>query len=272
MRTKILFPLVLSLFLVQSLSAQGWGDLFGLNLFSVEKDMEIGQQLKTEIEKDPQTYPILDENEYPEAYQYLREMRDEILNSGQVQYKDQFAWEVYIIDQDSVLNAFVTPGGYIYVYTGLIKFLDSEDELAGVLGHEIAHADQRHSTENMTKAYGIGFVLNLLTGGEESPEWAKMLAGLTGNLTNLKFSRTVETEADEYSVRYLANTQYRCDGAAGFFRKMLQSNAQQPPEFLSTHPNSESRVDHIERTAASIQCRPASRESRYAEFKRNLEK
>ena len=61
-----------------------------------------------------------------------------------------FDWELKIIHDDETLNAFCAPGGYIYVYTGLIKFLAHEDNLAGVIGHEIAHADLRHSTQQLT--------------------------------------------------------------------------------------------------------------------------
>ena len=67
--------------------------------------------------------------------------------------------DLRIIHDDSTLNAFCTPGGYIYIYTGILKFLDSEDEFAGVLGHEIAHADLRHSTRQMTKQYGVQILL-----------------------------------------------------------------------------------------------------------------
>lgn len=250
--------------------AQIFNDLFQLNLFSVQEDIRLGKQLKKEIENDPETYPLLSRTEYPEAYRYLENMRDRILASEQVQYRDEFEWEVHIIHDDEVLNAFVTPGGYIYVYTGLIKFLDSEDELAGVLGHEIAHADLRHSTQNMTKSYGVSFLLGLLTGGEDAPEWGQILAGITGNLTGLQFSRTSESEADEYSVIYLAQTNYRCDGAAGFFRKMLQSNQPTPPEFLSTHPSSEHRVEEIEQKARQMQCTGGEGASRYRTFQRML--
>ena len=69
-----------------------------------------------------------------------------------------------LIDDDKTLNAFCTPGGFIYVYTGLIKFLDSEDQLAGVMGHEIAHAALRHSTRQMTKVYGVQTLLQVATG------------------------------------------------------------------------------------------------------------
>src|SRR5699024_7574846 len=114
------------------------------NIFSVDDDKQLGLQVKEEIANNPTEFPILSEEEYPEAYEYLNGIVDRILSSEDIGYRDEFAWEVYIIDKD-VLNAFAVPGGYIYVYTGLIKYLDKEDDLAGVLAHEIAHVDQRHS-------------------------------------------------------------------------------------------------------------------------------
>jgi predicted Zn-dependent protease len=115
-----------------------------LNLFTIEDDMDLGAQLKAEIEANPEEYPLVDAAEYPDAYAHLDRVVGEVLDSGEVEYHDDFAWEFYLIDDD-VLNAFAAPGGYVYIYTGLIEFLSHEDELAGVIGHEIAHAANRHT-------------------------------------------------------------------------------------------------------------------------------
>lgn len=252
-------------------SVNSYGQLFkNFNVFSVDDDIKLGKQLRDEIAKDPQTYPVLSERDYPEAYRYLKAMRDQILNTGVIQYREQFAWELFIIRDDSTLNAFVTPGGYIYVYTGLIKYLDNEDQLAGVMGHEIAHADRRHSTRNLTKQYGFSTVLSLLLGGNPS-ELSQILGAVTGQLGALKFSRTSESEADAYSVEYLARTKYQCDGAAGFFQKILdQGNSQAPPQFLSTHPSSANRVRDIQAKAQSLGCDTSLGGSNYEAFKRSL--
>ena len=146
------------------------------------------------------------------------------------------------------MNAFATPGGYIYVYTGLIKFLDSEDELAGVMGHEIAHADQRHSTRQMTRTYGVSALLGMLSGNAEPG----MLEQIAAGLVSLKFSRNHETESDKYSVIYLCGTGYNAAGAAGFFKKMEGRSG--TPEFMSTHPNPGNRVKNIESQAESQGC------------------
>ena len=150
----------------------------------------------------------------------------------------------------SALNAFCVPGGYIYVYTGLIDYLDEQDQLAGVLGHEMAHADQRHSTQQLTESYGIQTIASFLLGKQ---------GGLVGEIASavigLNFSRADEAEADEYSVRYLCETDYAANGAAGFFEKLLAEGSDtQIPEFLSTHPSSDTRVADINALADDLGC------------------
>lgn len=220
--------------------------LDGINLFTVEEDIELGAQLRDEIASMPDDYPVLDESTNPDAYNYIYAIRDSILDTGEVQYADTFAWETYIIEDDETLNAFAAPGGFIYVYTGLIKFLEHEDELAGVMGHEIAHADQRHSTEQLTQAYGVQTLLSLILG--EDPGLA---ASIAQGLLSLSFSRSDESEADDYSVIYLCETLYAADGAAGFFEKLEGAEI---PEFLSTHPSSDTRVDDIRDLAEALDC------------------
>lgn len=221
----------------------------GINLFTPEQDMELGREVVKQIESDPAQFPVLPEKGNEEVYAYIRKITNRILSSGEVAYKNEFAWEVKIIDDDKTLNAFCTPGGYIYVYTGIIKFLDSEDQLAGVMGHEIAHAALRHSTRQMTQIYGLSALTSIITGKAEPG----MIEQIALGLVSLKFSRGHETEADEHSVLYLCPTDYKADGAAGFFKKMEgQSN---PPAFLSTHPNPGDRVKNIETKNNEMRCR-----------------
>lgn len=210
----------------------------------IEQDKQLGLQAVEQINNDPTNYPILDEKKYSFAYQEIRRITNTILNSGQVQNKDQFTWEVRIIKNDSVLNAFCTPGGYIYVYTGLIKYLDNETQLAGVLGHEIAHADKRHSAKQMAEQYGVNALVDLLIKKDNQ----KQLAQIGKQLIGLKFSRNDESEADSYSVKYLYPTQYDARGAKYFFEK-ISSGGQNPSFmkiFMSTHPAPTDRVKNIE--------------------------
>lgn len=220
----------------------------GVNLFTVEQDRELGAQVAAEIDGNPQEYPVLDSVKYASVYQYLYKVRNKILNSGNVDFKDDFQWRLRVIHDDSTLNAFCTPGGYIYVYTGILKFLDSEDQLAGVLGHEIGHADMRHSTRQMTQMYGVQILLDVLAGNRDA------IKQITGALVGLKFSRNHETEADERSVLYLCPTDYNAAGGAGFFQKIQEMGGGSPPEFLSTHPDPGNRIEHFINSKTTMGC------------------
>lgn len=221
----------------------------GINIFSIQNDIELGQQTKAQIEADPAQFPILNPASHQAAYSYLYAMRDDILNSGKINYRSQFAWEIYIIDDDNTVNAFCTPGGYIYVYTGLIKYLENKSSLAGVMGHEMAHADRRHSTNQLTKRYGVQTLLDILVGKDQN-----MLTQIGAELISLSFSRSDEKDADTYSVNYLCPTKYRADGAADFFIKLNNHGGSSVPAFLSTHPNPENRVQNIQAEASSNGC------------------
>jgi len=221
----------------------------GVNFFSVQDEIALGRQVEQEIASNPQEFPVLPQAGNEEVYSYVRGLAQKILNTGRVAYKDEFAWEVKIIKDDETLNAFCTPGGYIYVYTGLIKFLDSEDQLIGVMGHEIAHAALRHSTRNLTKIYGIQMLYQVITGKAEPG----MIEQIALGLVSLKFSRSHETEADENSVNYLCATSYNAAGAAGFFKKM--EGQPTPPVFLSTHPDPGNRVTNMEKKKVEMKCR-----------------
>ena len=124
----------------------------------------------------------------------------------------------------------------------------------GVLGHEMAHADRRHSVKQMLKSYSVELLLAIALGQNPS-EVETLLAGLAGQTAILKFSRDHETEADEYSVAYLAGTPHRCDGASVFFQKLEDSGqGGSVPTFLSTHPSPEDRVQNIQDEAAELGC------------------
>jgi len=222
----------------------------GFNLFTVQDDIELGMQLRDEVLANPQEYPVLEESQHPDAYAYLRGIRDEILATNELAYTDEFPWEVYLIDDPETLNAFAAPGGYIFVYSGLIKFLEEKDDFVGVMGHEMAHADNRHSTQQLTQQYGVSFLLGILLGEDQ-----QLISDVLGSLVSLRFSRDDESEADRFSVIYLCETSYAANGAAGFFQKLIDEGAAGgTPQFLSTHPNPDNRVEAINMEAQDRNC------------------
>lgn len=248
MKNKVIIIVLLSLGLYTcgTLNEKNKGK--GFNIFPVAQDKNLGGQVAAEIESNPKDYPILDSAKNKEVYQYVYKIRDSILNSGKVDFKSDFPWRIRIIHDDKTLNAFCTPGGYIYVYTGILKFLESEDQLAGVLGHEIGHADMRHSTRQMTSQFGVAVLLEIIAGNKT------LLKDVTSAIVGLKFSRVHETEADKRSVTYLCPTQYSADAGAEFFEKIQKLGGDRPPAFLSTHPNPEDRVENYRNLKVTLGC------------------
>lgn len=240
-------------------------------LFSLQDEVQLGRQVRDEVLSNPQEYGVvLERSQYPAAYQYLDNMFNTILNSSEIRYRNQFDWEIRLIKKEGVLNAFATPGGYIFVYTDLIKYLDTADQLAGVLGHEIAHSDRRHSARNLERVYGVAILLEIAL-GRSSGQLANITKQLALGLAGLRFSRDMEREADEFSVRYLNQTSYQCNGAAGFFEKLRDQNMCGGLTWTSTHPDPCERISNINSKAAEFNCtnRNATITS-YQQFKNSL--
>ena len=262
LKSKITW-ILLGSFMLVSLSCKVGSGIVSALMPDISEDAKLGAQVSQEIESKPSEYPILPESGNAEVYAYVRNITNKILNSGAVEHKNDFPWKVKIINDNKTLNAFCTPGGYIYVYTGLIKYLDSEDQLAGVMGHEIAHADKRHSMRQLVQTYGIQAILGITaavaTSGKSAgaQNTASQIAQIGSSVVGLKFSREHETEADNNSVRYLCGTDYNAAGCAGFFEKI--GNEGTPPEFLSTHPNPTNRVENIKAQAAQANCKGSSK-------------
>jgi len=226
----------------------------GINLFSDQDEVNFGAQVNTEIRSNPAEFPIYSRDPYVKNY-ISSNIFIPILNSPEVKKRGIYNYNLELIDDDSTLNAFATPGGYVYVYTGLLKYLDSEAALAGVLGHEIAHAERRHATQRITAYYGISILLSLIL-GENPSQLAELVANLFTGLAFLANSRANEDESDDYSIRYLKSTKYYPGGVKFFFEKMrddglVSSKSSQILTFLSTHPDPVERIKSADSRLAS---------------------
>jgi predicted Zn-dependent protease len=230
MRLMLLLPLTLMMEACASFVGK-------INVFPVQYDAQLGAEVARNIDSSNAAI-LMDSAQNAELYAYLYGIRDSILKTGQLEHAQDFTWRLRILN-DSTLNAFCTPGGYIYFYTGLMRYLESEDQLAGVMAHEMAHADKRHSTDALTRQFGTDILISLVLGGAQP----SMLVQIANGLTHLSYGRSAETESDISSVDWLYKTAYNPVGAAGFFQKMLENGGQEPPQFLSTHPNSDNRVE-----------------------------
>ncbi|KPW57474.1 Peptidase M48, Ste24p [Pseudomonas syringae pv. helianthi] len=159
----------------------------------------------------------------------------------------QWQWEVNLIKSDE-LNANCGPGGKIFVYTGLIDTLKlTDDELAAVMGHEIAHALREHGREAMSKAYGVAMAKQgagaFLGLGQDSLALADTVVNYSLTLPN---SRSNENEADLIGLELAARAGYNPNAAITLWQKMTQNAGGSQPEFMSTHPASQSRIASLQ--------------------------
>ncbi len=249
---KILLIIVAPLLLV-------WGYLafFAKEpVFGPQEDVALGEQTVRAIADEPDEYRVLSREEYPEAYAHIDRITQSIVASDDIRHRDLFRYdEVRLVHDDGTLNAFCTPGGFIYVYTGLIKYLDSEDHLAGVMGHEIAHAELRHSSLRLQREYGAEQLFNFIVLTSPISLGDAVALSILKDLKGLSYGRGQEADSDAMSVDYLADTTYACDGAAGFFEKILANQDDvRIPELLSSHPGSGNRVRDIRAKARAVGC------------------
>jgi beta-barrel assembly-enhancing protease len=224
----------------------------GINIFSDQDDVKLGQQLDSEIRNNPKEYPVLQNR--TDVKNYVEQIGRKILNSPDITKKDVYAYKFEIIKSDSTINAFATPGGYVYVYTGLLKFVDNEATLAGILAHEIAHAERRHATQRMSKYYGASILVSIIL-GENPSQYAEMAANLFTGVAFLANSRADEKEADEWSIKYLRSTEYYPGAIKYFFDKIQSekgSHGGTLERLLSTHPLPQDRIDDVNRILQNI--------------------
>lgn len=183
-----------------------------------------------------------------ESYLKANGLADEVKN---------FSWEFNLV-QDNQLNAFCMPGGKIVVYEGLMKIISSDDELAVVLGHEVAHAVAKHSNERMSQQLVAQYGAQVLGGMLSNKSAAvQTIAGQVYGIgaqygMMLPFSRKHESEADYMGLILMTIAGYNPDVAVGFWQKMSGGGQSATPEFMSTHPSDKTRISDIQKSLPDI--------------------
>jgi Zn-dependent protease with chaperone function len=166
----------------------------------------------------------------------------------------KWPWEVHVISVEEV-NAWCMPAGKMAMYTGLIQKLNAtDDEIAAVMGHEIAHALREHARERMSRQMGTQLGVGLLGAIFGVGELGQNIAGNVANVAiNLPNSRLHETEADRIGVELAARAGFDPRAAVGLWEKMAKlSGGGQPPRWLSTHPSHEDRINDLRQYSAKV--------------------
>lgn len=218
-----------------------------LNFYSLDREIALGRQLAQEVERQAK---MVDD---PLISEYVNRIGQNLVRNSDA--KVPFTFKV--IDAPE-LNAFALPGGYVFVYSGLIRVADEEDEFAGAVAHEIAHVAARHATCRATKSELAGIaaaVAGVMGGGGWTGFATRQAAGLAVPMTFLSFSRHDETEADYLGVQYMYAAGYDPNGAISIFEKMEALERRQPGAIsraFATHPMDSDRIARTEKEIQAI--------------------
>ena len=219
-----------------------------LNLVSLDDEWALGRDLAAEV--DAQVRPVPD----PVVQAYVDRMGAALVAQTEMADRD---WTFTVV-ADPAVNAFALPGGHVYVNAGLVGAAGDAAELAGVVGHEVAHGVARHGTERMLKAQGASWVAGLVL-GDDPGVVRQVAAGLVGHGALARFSRADEREADRLGLRYMAAAGYDPDGMADVFRTLVALRGRRPVLFerwFRSHPLGEDRVADAEAEAARLPTAP----------------
>lgn len=188
----------------------------------------------TEIDTDPKTN------------RYVQCIADNLTKVVKEEYQGP-DWEVTVFVDDSA-NAFALPGGKIGVNTGMLKVATTQDQLAAVIGHEIAHVMARHSNERASTQIATALGVNALvaTTGNQNAQIAAALGAGAYYGIQLPFSRGQESEADIIGINYMAKAGFNPQASVKLWEKMDAEGGQRPPEFMLTHPSSKTRIQRLE--------------------------
>ncbi|RLT44937.1 MAG: M48 family peptidase [Chloroflexi bacterium] len=190
----------------------------------------------------------------------LREMVERIgvrIVQGSNLQETGYQFDFHLLADAQTVNAFALPGGQVFVTVGLLNLLQTEGELAGVLGHEIGHVVARHSAEHMAKAKlteGLSGAAVMAAYDPDNPNSVGVgqMAALVGQMVNMKFGRDDELESDKLGVRFIAAAGYDPRALIGVMEALAKaSGGSRQPEFLSSHPNPENRVEKIQEAIAA---------------------
>lgn len=244
--------LALLTLLILSCATTGPGGKKSFILISEQQEIAIGEGVSKQVLE--QEKPL--DNEQWQTY--LAEVGQKVAG---VSDRSTLPFHFTVLDNDQV-NAFATPGGYLFFYTGILRMMDSEDELAAVMAHEISHVVGRHSVKTIQAYYGGAIAAGLLLGDEADKE--------IGQITNIVFGlalrgygRSNEHEADEYGLHYMTRAGYNPQAMVTMFDKLAAASGNRESNFfeglLSTHPDTKDRISRMKTQIAAMPAEDTNR-------------
>ena len=242
---KLFFSILISIFFI-ACTKNPYINRSQLILISPSQEIQLGLQAKEQILKK---YKKSNNSYYNEI---VTRVSKRIAKVAEDEFHPGFNWEFNVLESKEV-NAFCLPGGKIFVYTGLLKLIENDDQLATVIGHEVAHAILRHGSERASIAMISDIARELVEEGFQisSNKWGPIFDLAYGFGAQygvlFPFSRKFEYEADQVGLYLMYKACYDLNEALRFWNKMAKVSKNKIPEFLSTHPSDKHRIEKIKK-------------------------
>lgn len=205
---------------------------------SVDQEIALGLRARGDMAAQ---FGGLDDD--PRARALVERIGSELIQRTQAR-KGEWRYEFHVLRDREVINAFALPGGQVFITRALLDKLGSEGQVAGVLGHEIGHVIERHGAQHMAKAgltQGLVGATVIASGDYRSAQLAQMV----GALVNLKYGREDELESDHWGLRLMSEAGYDPRSMIKVMEVLQSAGGKNGPEFFSTHPNPENRIQKI---------------------------
>lgn len=243
--------LIVILLLSVGCATTGPGGKRDLIIIPESQEIAIGQGMADQI---LETENLLDD---PVWHNYINNLGQKIVS---VSDRKNLTYHFAVIESDQV-NAFAAPGGFIYFYTGLLKEMDTEAELAAVMAHEISHVVARHSIKRVQSALGVSLAYQLVFGKDGASEALDAAIGVGAGLAFASYSRENEREADQFGLTYMVKAGYNPEGAVAIYRKLAALGSGQESsvfeQLASSHPDTQERIQNAINQIEALKPLPA---------------
>ena len=183
---------------------------------------------------------ILEKNDYQGIYNHLNMMIDQIANTAPVQRRNDFDWKISIINNDDELSAFIIPGGHLYIYTGLLKFLKGEHELVGLIAHEIAYADSNILMDKLKKEFGSKKLSKILSNDPDSQD---IIIDISTSIKDIVFSEADIIDADNFCTKIICEFEWDGEGLLSLMKR--GGSPLKTIKWFQSRPVTDSRIDNL---------------------------
>ena len=209
--------------------------------FDETDQVMIGNAISEIISESSNGFNVLTEEDYQEVYIHLNTLIDQIANTASVQRRTEFDWKVFILENDEEVNAFIIPGGHLYIYSGLLKFLQGEHELVGMMAHEMAYVDSDKLMNKLKSEFGSKKLSKVISDDSES---GVILLDIVEALDEIVFDEEAVMDADQFCMDIICDFEWDGEGLLSLIERG-GTDPLKTIKWLHSKPVTDNRIDNL---------------------------